>query len=113
MSKNYCPNCKRITNHKTIHKKKLTSNSDDDFHWTEEFEIIECAGCENTQFRYTYSDETMSNYSDIGEELGYYDEIKCYPLSLKNHVPLKNLYGLPLKIKTIYNETLESFKLGS
>jgi transcriptional regulator CtsR len=91
----------------------VSSISDEDFHWREEFEIIECAGCENTQFRYTYGDETMARYDDNGEDVEYYDEIKCYPLSLNGHENLKNLYGLPLKIKTIYNETLEAFKVKS
>lgn len=91
----------------------MSSSSDDDFHWTEEFEIIECAGCENTQFRYTYGDESMANYNSDGEELDYYYDITCFPLSLKNHKPLKKLYGLPPKIKTMYNETLEAFKVKS
>lgn len=113
MSKSYCPSCKKTTNHKIVHRKKLSSKPGDEFGWMEEFEIIECAGCENIQFRYSYGDETMMQYSPDGEGAEYYSDTTCYPLSIEDHDPLKNLYGLPLKIKTIYTETLEALKVKS
>jgi len=114
MGKAYCPKCRQNTNHKSLFKKDTGSVGPQvDFHWSEIFEIIECAGCENIQFKKTYNDESMEAYSSDGEGVISYDEIICYPFSLKNHNKLHYLWGLPVKIRAIYEETLEAFKAKS
>ncbi len=116
MEKTYCPICKQRTNHKSIHKKEIGNNANDDFYWSASYEIVECAGCENIQFRKAYHDENMEDYHttpDGGEAVRSYEEIVCYPFSLENHNELSYLYGLPAKIRAIYQETLEAFKVKS
>ena len=113
MLKCYCSNCLQKTHHKSLFIKKIGSKSNDDYHWQQSFEIIECCGCENIQFREIFGDETMMNYTSDGEESEHYNEENLYPLSLINHKPIKKIYGLPYKIKTIYLETLEAFKVKS
>lgn len=116
MEKIYCPKCKQKTNHTSLYKKRHGTSADQEFIWYESFEIIECAGCEYTQFKRTYSDETMDNYyrTSTGEEMVEQgQEITCYPASLESHDGLTYSYGLPAQIRAIYEETLEAFKAKS
>lgn len=113
MSKCYCPKCRELTNHISLHKKQIGSVPDDDFSWFEIFEIVECAGCENIQFKKTLGDESMISYNSYTEQDEYSEEVVLFPTPLKKHVPLVNEYSLPPKIKAIYRETLDSFKAGS
>lgn len=108
-TKDYCPRCQQMTNHKCLSTHNQTSEYDADFHWEENYETIECLGCENIQFRNRYSHEDMIRYSDDGYEQNY-DESKYYPKYLTNHIVLKNIYHLPDKIRIIYSETLEALK---
>ena len=113
MSKSYCPICLQNTHHNSLFKKEIGSKPKDEFSWSKSFEVIECCGCENIQFREIYDDEDMVSYSHDGAECERYDEETCYPLSLENHKSLKNIFGLPYKIKTVYLETLEALKVKS
>jgi len=108
-SKDYCPNCQKITNHQCLFSRRITSNHVDDFHWEENYEIIQCLGCENIQFRNRYSHEDMVYYDDDDNERSY-DESKYYPKNLSNHVILENIYVLPDKIRIVYVESIEALK---
>lgn len=108
-TKDYCPNCQQITNHKCLFIVSENSDNDADFHWEQNYETIQCLGCENIQFRNRYSNEDMVIYvDDVIEEP--YNESKYYPKSLSNHSLLKNLYHLPNKLRIVYIETIEALK---
>lgn len=111
-SKDYCPNCQTITNHKCLFNKNEKSHYDDDFHWEENYDTIECLGCENIQFRKRYSDEAMIRSVFDGQEeyVEQYDESKYYPKNIVKHKLLKDLYQLPEKLRVIYIESIESLK---
>lgn len=113
MEKCYCPKCREQTKHISLFNKKISSGEDDNISWFETFEIVECAGCENIQFKKTYGDESMVNYNSYTDHEEYYYDIMCYPTALKKHIPLVNEYSLPPKIRAIYKETLATFKAGS
>jgi hypothetical protein len=108
-TKDYCPNCQQITNHKCLFVVNETSDDDADFHWEQNYETIQCLGCENIQFRNRFSNEDMVIYGEHGAE-GSYDESKYYPKSLSNHSLVKNLYHLPDKLRIVYIETIEGLK---
>ena len=88
--KNYCSVCRQKTNHTILFTKELSSSSNDDFHWSESYQVIQCNGCENILFKKTYVDETMYSYSDDYEEQ-YISEV-CYPRCLTEHHILNHNY---------------------
>jgi predicted transcriptional regulator len=106
-TKDYCPKCQQITNQKCLFTIQERSEHDADFHWEQNYETIQCLGCENIQFRNRYSHEDMFVYSQDGYEESF-DEFKYYPKNLANHTLLKNRYHLPEKLKIVYIETLEA-----
>ncbi len=110
ITKDYCPRCQLLTNHKCLFEKGIHSSHDDDFHWSEYFDIIQCLGCENIQFRTRNSNEDMFHHDPYTGEQEYYEDVKYYPLNLMNHNILKNSYYLPNKIRVVYIETIEALK---
>jgi hypothetical protein len=109
MSKDYCPLCGHHTNHEVLFVEKKGSLPEEDFGWNQDYEVIRCRGCENIQFRTTYSDEGMVSYSH-DEEGDYYNDVKYFPSFIMRHSRLEKLYGLPDKIRIVYLETLEALK---
>jgi hypothetical protein len=111
-SKDYCPKCQTETNHKCIYGKKIKSHPHDDFQWEENYETIECLGCENVQFRIRNSDEGMIHivFDGQDESAEYYDESKYYPKNIANHQLLRDRYELPEKLRVIYIESIESLR---
>lgn len=105
---NYCTSCTQQTKHTILFSKQESSNRHDDYHWEETYEIIECNGCENKQFRKTYTDESMVAYTD-DYDFNYYNNT-CYPNYLIGHRLLSNTYIIPERIRKVYSETLEAFK---
>ena len=108
-SKDYCPSCCQITNHANLFNKKNVALDDDIFHWEENFEVIECLGCENIQFRKRYSSEDMIREDENGS-YEWYEESKYYPRNLLYHKILGSIYLLPDKIRIVYIETIEALK---
>lgn len=109
MYKDYCPKCCQNTNHTSLFKEETSSKSNEDFSWREDFEVIKCNGCDNIQYRTTYTDESMSRYDPDDYEVQYFDK-KYYPKNLTGHKILKNAYIIPNKIRIVYIETLEAMK---
>ncbi|MCL1919979.1 MAG: DUF4145 domain-containing protein [Kiritimatiellaeota bacterium] len=108
-TKDYCPDCRQITNHKCLFTIRKCSDYDDDFYWEQNYETIQCLGCENIQFRKRFSDESMYRYREDGKEESY-SESKYYPKNINNHIVFENIYELPRKLRIVYEETLEALK---
>lgn len=109
MTKDYCPICCLPTNHKILFTQKTGSDDDDEFHWNHDYEIIQCNGCDNLQFRSSYGNEEMYDYDEEGG-VTYYEDKKYYPSSINGHTTIKNYYSIPDKIRVVYLETLEAIK---
>ena len=112
MVKNYCANCKRYTNSKV--KFQCSARDDDEgFGWEEVFKVVECMGCESLCFRYEYTDDSMVNVEKDNNYYNYY-EITNFPLRLeRGYTPLTYSHLLPPRIRTVYIETIEAFKVKS
>lgn len=107
--KYFCRKCKGIRNHKLLFGKKVRGNEDDYFQWVENFNTIECLGCETISFLKIYSDTEMLHYNEEGEP-DYGEEIEIYPKYLENAEELNFIWFLPPKIKSIYSETILALK---
>lgn len=108
MEKDYCPKCYQNTNHTSLFKEHRGSDIDEDFQWSEEFEIIKCNGCDNLQYRTTYGDESMVAYNHEEDYETHFNDYKYFPKNLKGHKIFKNIYNIPDKIRVVYIETIEA-----
>lgn len=109
MEKDYCPYCCRNTNHTSLYKKTISSSDNDDFHWSTDFDIIQCNGCDNIQFRTTYEDEYMRDYDEIKGPI-YYQDKDYFPKNLLKHNSINYAHEIPDKIRIVYFETVEALK---
>jgi hypothetical protein len=100
----FCIQCKRETNHKVLYEFKRTY--DNEVVWAfGTWQIIECLGCEDVSFR-----EVWENSEDIDPIEGcLIENVKLYPRRSKETLPIKTYYNVPIKIKNIYNETIDAF----
>jgi hypothetical protein len=111
MEKLHCNNCKGKRNHKKLFEKKIRGD-DSGFVWLENYQVMECLGCENISFLKTYGDITMVYYDDDGLPDYYYDET-IFPYFLEKGDELEYQYHLPEAIRIIYKETINAFKADS
>ena len=108
--KYYCRECRRKTNHKSLHKENKTINTED-FYSTESFSIIQCLGCDSMSFLKIYSDEYMMVIDEYTGEPVFYDDEEIFPKYIAGGIEIiKNTYYLPKKVHNIYQETVEALK---
>lgn len=111
--KYFCGKCKRPTNHKELFLEHRSGQLDEHaFAWNDKYAIIECAGCDNISFLHNYGDSEMISQDEDGEG-GYYTEDTIFPYYLEQGDMLRNLHLIPLKIRVIYEETLNALKSNS
>jgi Domain of unknown function (DUF4145) len=105
-----CVRCKSITNHKILVSADVRKDAEkgdgyhehiDTFREWEEYQVIQCLGCNQKSFRQEYYDENMVlNNSD--------HDVCLYPNS-EGRFPIKDIDLVPRdNIKNIYNETLKA-----
>ena len=105
-----CNRCKNPTNHKILTSVEESGSVDlpydDFFAWNNNFEIIECQGCQSISFRLVKSDSETSLSDDE-----YIDET-IYPEREIGIWKRKSLLYSPFQIRSIYRETIDSFDNG-
>lgn len=112
MEKDYCPKCKLLTNHTSLHKTTISEEDQHADHWTKDFEVISCNGCDNIQFRTVFFDEYMRGWDDFNNVEYFYDDKKYYPGNLISHQTIKNEFHIPSQIRIVYLETLKAMING-
>src|SRR5690606_13463922 len=93
-----CRQCKRSTKHLILSEINLSGEAgtpySTDYHWNNDYQIVQCQGCELVSFR-----ETHENSEDV-EPVGY-DEyetavsVTVYPNPEAGRLPLQDEYLLP------------------
>lgn len=103
-----CQSCKNKTQHKVINSVSEIGTEEMDhyneFHWESDFEIIQCLGCETISFR---SEHSNSEGYDYDEDVPYMELI--YPKRTKDSWNIKNFYNVPVNLKRIYRETIDTY----
>lgn len=111
--KYFCSKCKLPTNHKELFLEHRSGQLDEHaFAWNDKYAIIECGGCDNISFLHNYGDSEMISQDEYGEG-GYYTEDTIFPYYLEKGEMLGNRHLIPLKISTIYEETINTLKSNS
>lgn len=105
-----CQNCKVATNHKVVisanERGEAPMNYGDVYQWHNEYEIIQCLGCETISFRL---EQTNSEEYGIGEDGGFYADIQVYPKRSKDTWNVKSFYNVPNNLRRIYKETIDCY----
>ncbi|MUK78959.1 DUF4145 domain-containing protein [Aliivibrio fischeri] len=107
-----CSHCNGDRNHLVVSGTQVDGKDyhspEDYFGWMEEYEVIQCQGCENVAFRKTYEDEESRHWDEELQTEVYYKTIKVYPKPDGRVHGIKDKHLLPSKLLRIYAETLES-----
>ncbi len=98
----YCGQCKRETNHNILFRKSFESNSNDEFIWSEDHYLCQCAGCESVC--YAIADWNQDYGINDNEEANY--KWKTYPSGRDNRYAIDNYFVLPRKVRKIYTEVI-------
>lgn len=102
-TKSYCRECKRETNHAIVAEHALTGgDAEYGIQWWDNFEIVECQGCETVSFRHV-----SANTENVDYQTGQLEQfIKLFPDVAKNREPISDLEEFPPLTRRVYLETL-------
>lgn len=102
----FCSLCKRETNHEVLREKKRQIKDEDvQVIFYDEWQIIQCMGCENISFRHA-----SSNSDDYDNEDGSpWVTIRLYPQRGDDILPIKGYYNAPINVRNVYRETIDAF----
>lgn len=120
----YCRECKKNTNHIILERNgeelKFTVSDADfqdvDFRFSETYSIVRCLGCDNISFCEEYEDEDQWEPDYYTGEQRWYSKFTVYPEApIENdgyHIA-KKIRLIPLFIKTLHDEVVNSFNSNS
>lgn len=106
----YCDMCDRETNHAILHSEERSSE-EPEFWWHTTYSIVKCLGCDNIQFHEEHEDETTYYYDD-NEGMVIEPVISVYPRPQKKVKPIRNIWGMPHEVASLYNETINCLNNG-
>jgi hypothetical protein len=100
-----CGTCKRSTKHLILCSVELTGRetkmSNEVFRWINQYQIIQCQGCETISFRKTHTNsEDFDDYIDV------------YPNPEEGRKSIADDHLLPSNLQRIYTETLKALNAG-
>lgn len=103
-----CSTCKTGTNHTVLTSINEKGKEEWDegyfFYWDNDYEIIQCLGCDTISFR---TSSVNSEESDPhGETL---ESVHIYPQRDKSTLTVKPYMNVPYNLRRIYNETINSY----
>lgn len=121
----YCQRCKRHTNHHTLSKDNvsltytISSSYYDDYHFHDEYHIVQCLGCDNVCFANVYSGDDCQAVDENGH-LFYDTAYTVYPEEPKREVVNKKIFhqvinftNVPTFINQVYHEVVAAVNTGA
>ena len=102
-----CRKCRRSTKHSVLSDIQLNGNIDNDYSWVDEYQIVQCRGCETMSFRKTHenSEDFYQTGPDDLENTLYVD---IYPNPEENRKTVEDDRLLPGDLQRIYTETIKA-----
>ena len=98
----HCGECKRDTNHAVLAMREVKSLSGDDYPWGIKHHFCQCAGCDS----YCYAIAEWRDYDWNPDTNELFCRWKTYPRAKGEYLPIDDIYELPNKVRTIYQEIL-------
>ncbi len=109
-----CGVCKRANNHLIVADVSLDGKEDweDNFYaWNNEYQIVQCLGCETITFRYTHKNsEDMQQTGPDDYESAV--QVDLYPNPETGRLPIADVEIVPSDLQRIYEETLKTLNAG-
>ncbi len=109
-----CRECKRSTKHLILSDVSLKGSEDmgshDSFMWFNDYQIVQCQGCETISFRKTH--ENSEDLHPTGQDVEHTLYVDIYPNPEEGRDTLEDDHLLPSNLQRIYNETIMSIKPG-
>jgi hypothetical protein len=102
--RSYCRSCGDTTNHEILSEHKEECNNDYQ-HYSFEYQIVSCLGCETKSFRKVFQDFELA-YQISDDDWEVPKEIDVYPKFIKGHRNLDDRSFLPDLVEGIYREVL-------
>ena len=102
-----CRKCKVSTKHSILLDIQLNGNENREYFWSDEYQIVQCKGCETISFRKTHMNSEDGHMIDSNnfEETVYVD---IYPNPQKGRDFIEGNFLLPAPLKQIYTETIKA-----
>jgi len=108
-----CQTCKVKTKHKVItsanEEGKAPMDYNEWYYWNNDYEIIQCLGCETISFRLEHSNSEDYDYEN---DMSLVDET-IYPRRNKDTWDIKSFYNVPVNLRRIYRETIDCYNNDS
>lgn len=100
-----CAKCKKVTNHVILQKNETSGSTPDGYiQWSDVYQIIQCAGCDDISFRKVHADT-----EDFDPYTGDYTELESlYPERIQGRIPIEDYLNFPTKTRRVYLETLKA-----
>jgi hypothetical protein len=107
-----CGVCKRSTKHLIVTDASLKGYEDYDhdfYGWENEYQVVQCQGCETISFRQTHENsEDMQQAGPDPDDWSYAVQVDLYPNPEEGRSPLEDDHLLPQNLHRIYLETIRS-----
>lgn len=98
----HCGVCKRHTNHIVIAERDVRAHPDEGYHWGEDHYFCQCAGCDS--YSYAIAEWSEDDWNPHTGEMDY--TWKTYPRSKHERHLIDDVYELPSKVRSIYQEVI-------
>jgi hypothetical protein len=102
-----CGKCFVETRHKVLQSVDIDGTALDwqDYHYTDNFQIVQCQGCDTISFRKCHSDSEHMEFDEERNEGFYVDRVELYPSRVAGRHKLRQAHPLPFEVSRIYDET--------
>src|SRR5947209_9923131 len=101
-----CAKCLGETRHKVLQSVDISGEAwSGDYHYGDNYQIVQCQGCDSVSFRKCHSDSEDYFYDEDEEDLHYVETIELYPSRVAGRNKLRQVHFLPPAVSRIYGET--------
>jgi hypothetical protein len=99
-----CGKCTANTFHIVQASVDIDGDAYDLSYW-EHYQIVQCQGCDHYSFRLLERNTEDTEFDPETEEVEMVDHVTLFPPRMAGRPPLRQLLGIPLKVRSIYDET--------
>jgi Domain of unknown function (DUF4145) len=103
-----CGQCHNETKHKVLQSVDIDGQYDGEdfpYWWTDQYQIIQCLGCETVSFRNRHENSEFFRLDDESGDMIPAYQVEIYPSRVAGRHQLSDSHLLPFEVTRIYNET--------
>jgi hypothetical protein len=100
-----CARCAAKTFHVVQASVDIDGNEDNVLDYEQHYQIVQCQGCDQHSFRILERSEDRTEINPRTGEVELEDRVTLFPPRIAGRPPLRQLYGVPSQVRSIYDET--------